>query len=224
MKTILIFLLTSQIVSNSVFAQFVQEPLPYAYNALEPYIDTQTMEIHFTKHHATYINNLNNALKEAGLTEETDLNKILSQITKYNTVIRNNAGGHYNHTFFWKLLTGEKNMNPSGELLKALEATFGNIDKFKTEFNKAAASRFGSGWAWLIISPDKKLVIISTPNQDNPLMEDVPIKGVPVLCVDVWEHAYYLKYQNRRTDYLQAFWNIVNWKEAESLYEKAMAE
>jgi Fe-Mn family superoxide dismutase len=181
------------------------------------------MEIHYSKHHAGYVKNLNDAIKGTDLEKSNDLSAILKNISKYSPAIRNNAGGHYNHTFFWKILKPQKKNAPSEKMTKVIDSTFGSLDKFKAQFNKEGTARFGSGWVWLIVNPDKKLVIMSSPNQDNPLMDDSPIKGVPVLGVDVWEHAYYLKYQNKRGDYLQAIWNVINWKEIEALYEKAMA-
>lgn len=217
MKTVLKFLVIA-LISSSAFAQFTQAPLPYAYDALEPFVDAQTMEIHYTKHHAGYVNNLNKALKEAGKENYTDMNAILGNISKYSTAIRNNAGSHYNHTLFWNVLTPNKNTKLSPELAAAIETTFGSIEAFKTQLTQAAATRFGSGWAWLAVTPENKLVICSTPNQDNPLMDDAPVKGTPVLGIDVWEHAYYLKYQNKRGDYLQAIWSIMNWDEVSRLY------
>ena len=224
MKTILFSLIVTLFFGIDARAQFTQEPLPYAYNALEPYIDAQTMEIHYSKHHAAYTKNMNNALKEAGLEGETDILNIFKNVSKYNASIRNNAGGYYNHTIFWKLLTPEQNTKPSDLLLKAITETFGDMEKFKEAFNKAALGQFGSGWAWLIVTPEKKLVITTTPNQDNPLMDIATVKGIPVLTVDVWEHAYYLKYQNRRADYMQAIWNVINWNEVSSLYKEALSK
>ncbi|MFZ2285231.1 MAG: superoxide dismutase, partial [Lutibacter sp.] len=201
------------LISSSAFGQFTQAPLPYAYDALEPFVDAQTMEIHYTKHHAGYVTNLNKALKEAGMENNTDMNAILGNISKYSTAIRNNAGGHYNHTLFWNVLTPNKDTKLSANLAAAIETTFGSMEAFKTQLTQAAATRFGSGWAWLVVTPENKLVICSTPNQDNPLMDDAPVKGTPIFGIDVWEHAYYLKYQNKRGDYLQAIWNVVNWEE-----------
>lgn len=219
MKTVLKFLVIA-LISNSAFAQFTQAPLPYAYDALEPFVDAQTMEIHYTKHHAGYVNNLNKALKEAGMENNTDLNAILGNISKYSTAIRNNAGGHYNHTLFWNVLTPNKSTRLSTELAAVIEITFGSMEAFKTQLSQAAASRFGSGWAWLVVTPKNQLIICSTPNQDNPLMDDAPVKGTPIFGIDVWEHAYYLKYQNKRSDYLQAIWSVVNWDEVSRLYAK----
>ena len=210
--------------STSAFAQFTQAPLPYAYDALEPFVDAQTMEIHFTKHHAGYVNNLNKALKEAGMENNTDMNAILGNMSKYSTAIRNNAGGHYNHTLFWNVLTPNKNTKLSAELAAAIETTFGSMEAFKTQLTQAGATRFGSGWAWLVVTPENKLVICSTPNQDNPLMDDAPVKGTPIFGIDVWEHAYYLKYQNKRGDYLQAIWSVVNWDEVSRLYAQTQVK
>ena len=223
MKTALKFMFIAFISSNA-FAQFTQAPLPYAYDALEPFVDAQTMEIHYTKHHTGYVTNLNRALKEAGLENNTDLNAILGNISKYSTAIRNNAGGHYNHTLFWNVLTPNKNTKLSTELAANIEKTFGSMEAFKTQLTQAAATRFGSGWAWLVVTPENKLVIASTPNQDNTLMDDAPVKGTPIFGIDVWEHAYYLKYQNKRGDYLQAIWNVVNWDEVSRLYAQTQVK
>lgn len=184
--------------------------LDYAYNALEPHIDALTMEIHHTKHHGAYVNNLNAAL--AGTPgEQKGLEELMAEVSKYPVAVRNNGGGHYNHSLFWKLIGPNGGGKPTGELLAAIEKAFGSFETFKEEFSKAAATRFGSGWAWLVKQADSKLVIGSTPNQDNPLMDVSELKGTPILGLDVWEHAYYLKYQNRRPDYIQAFWNVVDW-------------
>ncbi|MBN2348519.1 MAG: superoxide dismutase [Bacteroidales bacterium] len=223
MKTTLFTLIGLLLLTNVLVAQFTQKPLPYSYNALEPYIDAQTMEIHYSKHHAGYINNLNKALQETGQENSNNLIAILNNISNYNTAIRNNAGGHYNHELFWNLLTPEKT-KPSDNLLKVIEKEFGSFDEFKNHFNKEAASRFGSGWAWLIVTEGNKLAITSTPNQDNPLMDISTVKGIPILGIDVWEHAYYLKYQNRRPEYLQAIWNIINWEEVEKNYKNALTK
>jgi Fe-Mn family superoxide dismutase len=223
MKVKLIILLLLVMNTNQeIFAQFVQAPLPYAYNALEPAIDAQTMEIHYTKHHAAYVANLNAGLKAEGKESHTDLLKILNNISGYSAAVRNNGGGHYNHDLFWSVLTTDKSKQQSAVVFQAIEKTFGSMDNFKAEFLKAAATRFGSGWAWLVVTADKKLVVCSNPNQDNPLMDIAEVKGTPILGVDVWEHAYYLKYQNKRADYLSAFWDIINWQEVERRYEEAM--
>jgi Fe-Mn family superoxide dismutase len=202
-------------------AQFTQAPLPYAFDALEPHIDKATMEIHYGRHHKAYITNLNAAL--AGKPEEKLAPEALvKSITKETApAVRNNGGGHWNHTFFWSIMAPSKGGNPSGELAVAITKDFGSFDEFKTKFKTAGTGRFGSGWAWLIVK-DKKLVVTSTPNQDNPLMPVADVQGAPILAVDVWEHAYYLKYQNKRPDYLDAFWNVVNWDKVAELYAAAM--
>ena len=195
--------------------------LPYASDALEPHIDAQTMEIHHGKHHAAYVTNLNKALegKEAGSLED-----ICKNISSYPAAVRNNGGGHYNHSLFWTVLGPDGGGAPSGELGDAIEAAFGSFDNFKTKFAEAGATRFGSGWAWLIVGADGQLAVTSTPNQDNPLMDVAEVKGTPILGMDVWEHAYYLKYQNRRPDYIAAFWNAVNWGAVAERYAQAKAK
>lgn len=194
--------------------------LPYSYDALEPYIDAQTMEIHFTKHHAGYVNNLNNAVSGTDL-EAKSLEELLANAGSGPVAVRNNGGGHFNHSLFWSIMGKGNGGNPTGKLADDINATFGSFDNFKTEFAKAAATRFGSGWAWLLVK-DGKLVISSTPNQDNPLMDVAEVKGTPVLGLDVWEHAYYLKYQNRRPEYIENFFNVVNWDEVAERYAKAL--
>ena len=191
---------------------FTLPNLPYAYDALEPYIDAKTMEIHHGKHHNAYVTNLNAAV--AGTEwENKSLEDILANISKFATpAVRNNGGGHWNHSFFWQILAPNAGGAPTGAIADAINASFGSFDKFKEEFTKAATTRFGSGWAWLVKSGDK-LVITSSPNQDNPLMDIAEVKGTPVLGLDVWEHAYYLHYQNRRPDYIGAFYNLINWDE-----------
>lgn len=205
----------------SVSAQFTQKPLPYAYNALEPYIDAQTMEIHYSKHHAGYVKNLNDAVKGTGA-EKMTLEQIFSGMSKLNPAIRNNAGGHFNHEFFWSVLTPEKNTKLSADLEKAVVKSFGSFDSLKEKLNAAAASRFGSGWVWLYLTKDNKLEICTTANQDNPLMDTAENKGQPILGVDVWEHAYYLKYYNKRADYLAAIWNVINWNQVSTNYQSAL--
>jgi Fe-Mn family superoxide dismutase len=190
--------------------EFVLPGLPYAYNALEPYIDAKTMELHHSKHHATYTERFNAAVKEAGLTGKTAL-EILKEVSKYSIGIRNNGGGYLNHKLFWKMLAPATGQQPSKELLDAINANFGSFDAFKEKFSTTAKTLFGSGWTWLIFTDDGKLKITSTPNQDSPVMDIVQERGLPLLCIDVWEHAYYLKYQNRRAEFIDAFWNIVNW-------------
>ncbi|GAL84659.1 manganese superoxide dismutase [Sporocytophaga myxococcoides] len=186
--------------------------LPYAPEALEPHIDKATMEIHHGKHHQAYVTNLNKAIEGTELATKS-LEEILKNISKAAPAVRNNGGGHYNHSLFWKLLSPKSTGKPSGELAAAIDKKFGSFDKFKEEFNNAGATRFGSGWAWLIVTDGGELKVTSTPNQDNPLMDVAEVKGFPLLGLDVWEHAYYLKYQNRRPDYIGAFWNVVNWDE-----------
>jgi Fe-Mn family superoxide dismutase len=187
---------------------FTLPALPYAFNALEPHIDARTMEIHHGKHHNAYVTNLNNAV--AGKPEESlSIEEICKSISKYPAAVRNNGGGHYNHSLFWTIMGPNAGGVPTGALADAINEAFGNFDEFKTKFNAAAAGRFGSGWAWLIKDASGKLAITSTPNQDNPLMDVAEVKGTPVLGLDVWEHAYYLNYQNRRPDYCAAFWNAI---------------
>ncbi|MFC2137193.1 superoxide dismutase [Bacteroidota bacterium] len=185
--------------------------LDYDYTALEPYIDAQTMEIHHTKHHAAYTSKLNDAINGTEL-ENKSIEEIFANISQQSAAIRNNGGGFYNHNLFWKILSPNGGGLPQGDLLGAINRDFGSFEKFKEEFSNAAATRFGSGWAWLIKTNDK-LVVSSTPNQDNPLMNVADVKGTPILGIDVWEHAYYLKYQNRRPEYISAFWNVINWNE-----------
>jgi Fe-Mn family superoxide dismutase len=196
---------------------FTLPPLPYAPDALEPYFDKMTMEIHHDKHHQAYVTNLNNALGGTDGEGKT-IEEILKNVSKYPAAVRNNGGGHYNHSFFWTELTASRDEKPSGKLAAALESELGGLEKFKEEFSKAAMGRFGSGWAWLCHSGGK-LCICSTPNQDNPLMDVAEKKGAPILGLDVWEHAYYLKYQNRRAEYVNAFWNVINWKEVSRRYD-----
>jgi superoxide dismutase, Fe-Mn family len=186
--------------------------LDYAYTALEPHIDARTMEIHHTKHHAAYTTNLNAAIEGTDMAGKS-IEAIMAGISKLPVAVRNNGGGFYNHNLFWKVLSPNGGGAPKGELAAAIDKAFGSFDQFKEQFNKAAATRFGSGWAWLVKTSDGGLVVSSTPNQDNPLMDVAEVKGTPVLGLDVWEHAYYLHYQNRRPDYISAFWNVVNWDE-----------
>jgi Fe-Mn family superoxide dismutase len=193
--------------------------LPYAFDALEPHIDAQTMQIHHDKHHQAYVDNLNKAL--AGTEHENKtLEELMANISAYPAAVRNNGGGHYNHTLFWTVL-GPNGGTPSGDLLAAINDAFGSLDALKEKMNAAGTTRFGSGWAWLIVK-DGKLEVTSTPNQDNPLMDVAEVKGHPILGIDVWEHAYYLKYQNKRPDYLGAIWNVINWNEVEMRYKAAL--
>ncbi len=202
-------------------AQFEQSPLPYSYSTLEPVIDAQTMELHYSKHAATYAKNLKEACAAEGVnTANTTLEQLLSNISKYTPKMRNNAGGHYNHELFWKTMqTPSSAAMPSGKLMDAINTNFTSFASFKNEFSEAAKNRFGSGWAWLVMTTDKKLVIGSTPNQDNPLMDVSPLKGMPVFGLDVWEHAYYLHYQNRRPEYISEWWKVVNWPFIQQRFE-----
>jgi Fe-Mn family superoxide dismutase len=193
--------------------------LPYATDALEPNIDAKTMEIHHGKHHNGYVTNLNNAI--AGTDLEGKSLKELLKVAGSNTAVRNNGGGHYNHSLFWKILSPDGGGAPTGDLATAIDAKFGSFDSFKETFNKAAATRFGSGWAWLCIDTNKELNVCSSPNQDNPLMDISECPGTPIMGLDVWEHAYYLNYQNRRPDYISAFWNLINWDEVSKNYAGA---
>ncbi len=188
---------------------FTLPPLPYAHEALEPHIDTQTMQIHHGKHHQAYVDNLNKAIA-GGEHENKSLEELVKNAGAISPAVRNNGGGHWNHTFFWESLAANAGGQPSGKIADAIKEAFGSFDAFKEKFNAAGATRFGSGWAWLILK-DGKIEVSSTPNQDNPLMDVAEVKGTPLLGCDVWEHAYYLKYQNRRPEYLAAFWNVVNW-------------
>lgn len=197
--------------SNKVMSKFELPSLPYAFNALEPHIDARTMEIHHGKHHAAYVNNLNNAVNGTDL-EGKSLEELFQNVSKLPAAVRNNGGGHYNHSLFWNIMGPNKGGQPAGALADAINGSFGSFDKLKELFNNAAATRFGSGWAWLVAA-DGKLSVTSTPNQDNPLMDLADVKGFPVMGLDVWEHAYYLNYQNRRPDYIAAWWNVVNWDE-----------
>ncbi|HNR19506.1 MAG TPA: Fe-Mn family superoxide dismutase [Bacteroidia bacterium] len=204
-------------ISNASLADssttFSLPALPYKYEELEPHIDALTMQIHHSKHHQAYVDNLNKALKDVTTTYRT-IEEILKNISKHTAAVRNNGGGHYNHTLFWELMKPNGGGTPTGSLSDAINTTFGDFEKMKQLFNDAAKSRFGSGWAWLIKNAEGKLEITSTPNQDNPLMDVAEKNGKPVLALDVWEHAYYLKYQHKRADYVAAWWNVLNWDEA----------
>ena len=199
---------------------FTLDPLPYANDALEPNIDAKTMEIHHDKHHQAYVNNLNAAVDGTEMAGKS-IDELMATVSTLPKAVRNNGGGHWNHTFFWKTLSGDGGGKPSGELASAIDAKFGSFDAFKEEFKKAAGARFGSGWAWLILTDGGDLSVVSTPNQDNPLMDVAEAKGTPIIGLDVWEHAYYLKYQNKRPDYVDAYWNVVDWKAAETNYQAA---
>lgn len=194
--------------------------LPYSTDALEPHIDAKTMEIHHGKHHGGYVSKLNGAI-EGTPQAEMSLDELMKSIGSLSTAVRNNGGGHYNHSLFWTILSPNGGGKPSGELAQAIDKAFGSFDKFKEEFDNAAATRFGSGWAWLIVDSSGILKVTSTPNQDNPAMEIAETKGTPILGLDVWEHAYYLNYQNKRPEYISAFWNVVNWDEVSKRFAAA---
>ena len=199
---------------------FTLPALPYAFDALEPHIDSQTMQIHHGKHHQAYVDNLNKAI--AGTEHENkSLEDLLASAGKISPAVRNNGGGHWNHSFFWKILSANGGGKPSGKLADAINGTFGSFENFQEKFNTAGATRFGSGWAWLI-AKDGKLEIVSTPNQDNPLMDVAEVKGKPILGVDVWEHAYYLRYQNKRPDYINNWWKVVNWNYISDRYQSVV--
>lgn len=206
-------------VINLIIMSFTLPVLPYSYDALEPHIDAQTMEIHYTKHHQAYVTNLNNAVSGSAL-EGKSLEELLKNVDSLPVVVRNNAGGHWNHTFFWNLLSPKASVAPTGKLAAAINKKWGNLDAFKAAFNQAAMGRFGSGWAWLCVEASGELEICSTANQDNPLMPNVGCSGQPILGLDVWEHAYYLKYQNRRAEYVEAFWKVLDWKVVENKFEQ----
>ena len=195
--------------------------LPYAFNALEPHIDAKTMEIHHGKHHNAYVTNLNNAVTAEAAAQGKSIEELMANISKFPMAIRNNGGGHWNHSLFWQIMSPKGGGEPKGEIAFAINGAFGSLENFKKEFANAGATRFGSGWAWLSVDASKNLFVSSTPNQDNPLMDIAEKKGTPILGMDVWEHAYYLHYQNRRPDYIAAFWNVVNWDEVNTRFKKA---
>ena len=203
--------ISSEVITDDMFTLPM---LGYGYDALEPHIDTLTMQIHHSRHHQAYVNNLNKAMKENNI--DAGLDDLIKNVSKYPVAVRNNGGGHWNHSFFWKLMKPNGGGNPTGKVADAINGAFENFEKFKTAFNDAAMKRFGSGWAWLVKAPDGKLVICSTANQDNPLMDIAEVRGTPLMGIDVWEHAYYLHYQNKRADYVTAWWNLVNWDDVAS--------
>lgn len=229
MKTILIALSLVLLSTLPVLASPDKAPetfslpkLDYAYNALEPVIDATTMETHYTKHHQAYIDKLNGEVAKDERLKGLTLEEIISKVSTYNDTVRNNAGGHWNHRFFWTIMApADKTGTASPALTTAINESFGSLDKFKAAFEKAGTDRFGSGWVWLIVTPDGKLAIISTPNQDNPLMDDAKMKGTPILGNDVWEHAYYLTYKNKRADYLKNWWSVVNWGQVSANFDAA---
>lgn len=210
---------SAEIAADAASDLYIQPPLGYAYNVLEPYIDALTMEIHYSRHHAAYTKNLNTALADLGI-KENNIGKLLSGISTYPAAIRNNAGGFYNHNLFWQFIAPGGSKNPGGMLADKINSAFGSVENFKTAFTKKAMEVFGSGWTWLILQ-NQELKIANTANQDNPLMDVAVEKGTPLLCVDVWEHAYYLKYQNKRKDYADNFWNVVNWDRVQDMYRSA---
>lgn len=207
-----------QLKGTSIESEF--PALPYSYDALEPHIDARTMEIHYDKHHRAYHTNFINAIKDTPAAKQT-VEEVFASISKLPEAVRNNGGGYHNHLLFWNNLS-KNTGKPSADLLKAIDSTFGSFDKFREAFGNAAKTRFGSGWAWLVLKSDRTLAIGSTANQDSPLMDVSPVKGFPLLSLDVWEHAYYLKYQNRRPEYVEAFWNVVNWEEVNRRYNEAL--
>ena len=209
----------AKVTSSKYPTGFQQQPLPYSYNALNEAIDAQTMEIHYSKHAASYATNLQDAAKAEGVDMTKPVEDVLSKISKYSVKMRNNGGGHYNHELFWKCMTPNNIAAPSGNIATAITTSFGSFDAFKTQFSDAGKNRFGSGWAWLLVDNDKKLRIGSTPNQDNPLMDVAEVKGFPLLGLDVWEHAYYLRYQNKRADYITNWWKVVNWNFIQERYQ-----
>lgn len=201
---------------------FTLPQLPYAYDALEPFIDQETMTIHHQRHHQAYVDNLNAALKASDETSD-DLDSILQRISEYSPAVRNNGGGHFNHSLFWETLSPEPKLNPEGKLAETINSTFGNLENFKAEMKKAGLGQFGSGWVWLLVKFSGSLAIASTPNQDNPMMDIQSVsRGFPILGIDVWEHAYYLAYQNKRADYLDSFWSVLDWSVIERKYEEAL--
>jgi len=211
----------SKLADNKLAYPFAQKPLGYGYDALEPYIDKATMEIHYSKHHAAYTSNFNKAVEDNNL-KGMSLFDIFGKISAYPAFLRNNAGGYYNHLLFWEVMAPGAGGTPEGKVATAINKQFGSFDAFKAKFSDSAKGVFGSGWAWLSVSPEGTLFVSSTSNQDNPLMDVVGERGIPILALDVWEHAYYLKYQNKRPDYVANFWNVINWKEVEIRYEEAM--
>jgi len=215
-------MLSKPSVTPSLFiTSATQAPLEYPFNALEPVIDAQTMELHHTKHAAGYAKNLMDAMAAESVPTGTSVENLMGGISRYSVKMRNNGGGHYNHELFWKCMKPNAGSQPSGKLLAAIESSFNSFGTFKSKFTEAAMTRFGSGWAWLYMDKNNQLQIASTPNQDNPLMDVSPVKGLPLLCLDVWEHAYYLKYQNRRGDYVDNWFKVVNWEFVQKRFEAA---
>lgn len=223
-KILFIFIVLFALQAATTKAQntsFEFPALPYTYDALEPYIDKATMEIHYDRHFRAYYNNFIKAVNENNLNGKS-LEEIFSDISKYPASIRNNGGGYYNHSLFWTIMAPNAGGKPEGKLMDAVTITFGSFENFVKDFEKAASTQFGSGWAWLIVDENNQLAILQLPNQDNPLMDISPKKGTPILAIDVWEHAYYLKYQNKRADYISNFWKVVNWAKVSELYSEAL--
>jgi Fe-Mn family superoxide dismutase len=206
---------------SSKVTQLQFPALPYDFNALEPHIDAMTMEIHYTRHHKAYFDNLMAAVKDTPMADMS-FQDLLKNISKFPVAVRNNGGGHFNHELFWSVMSPNGGGTPKGALAEAIDKNFGSFEQLKEQFNTAAKTRFGSGWAWLSVKADKSLCVCSSPNQDNPLMDVADCPGIPIMGLDVWEHAYYLKYQNKRPDYVSAFWNVINWSEVENNYNKAL--
>lgn len=205
-------------------SKFQLPDLPYAYTAIEPYFDQETMRIHHQRHHQAYVDNLNKAIAGTAA-DDAELEDILTQVSQYSPAVRNNAGGHYNHSLFWKILSATPTTVPTGKLAKEIDATFGSLDELKMRIKNAGLAQFGSGWSWLYVKYNGTLDVVATPNQDNPLMDtQLTSRGIPILGVDVWEHAYYLKYQNKRADYLDAFWSVLDWSVVESNYDEVVAK
>jgi len=214
------FLILFAVPSVAIAQDHKLPELNYQYKDLEPFIDAMTMEIHYSKHHQAYVNNLNKALENTEAAK-LSIEDLMLNVSKYGPAVRNNGGGHYNHSLYWSILSPKPQNAPSGRLSEMIIETFGSVEELKKQMNQAGASRFGSGWAWLVLTKDMKLVVSSTPNQDNPLMDVAEVRGIPLIGIDVWEHAYYLKYQNKRPDYLDAIWNIIDWKKVEENFENA---
>jgi len=213
---------SASLVALDAEGKFAQPELGYAFNALEPHVDAMTMELHYTKHHAGYTSKFNAALEHADF-HSTDIYKLFASISTHGSDIRNNGGGYFNHNLYWKFMSPQGGGEPTGKLAEAIVSGFGSFGQFKDLFSATAASQFGSGWGWLLLDADGKLQVTSTPNQDNPLMDVSPVQGTPLLNIDVWEHAYYLHYQNMRKSYIEAYWNIIDWRFVEALYEEATA-
>ncbi|HQJ59016.1 MAG TPA: superoxide dismutase [Bacteroidales bacterium] len=217
----LIVIITILLSSKLIGQNFEFKPLPYAYDALEPFIDAKTMEIHYSKHHKTYYENFINSVKGTKA-ENMSIEEIFSNVETLPTAVRNNGGGYWNHQFFWNIMAPQGKPLADKKLKNAINKSFGSFDSFKEQFKKSALSLFGSGWIWLIVDENKNLQIINTPNQDNPLMSIAPTKGIPILAIDIWEHAYYLKYQNRRSEYIDNWFQVINWEEVAKLYHQAI--